>query len=103
MPTILSLYCFDDDGTVNNVPSGRTTSAVAHETSGTVYGYVSIVRDVDGRIAYKATITDPSDGRARSAVAVDAVDAVATVLRSIDAVTVGVRAVAAAIAFPFVH
>jgi len=98
----LRLYCFDDDGTVGSSPTGRTTSAVAYEQHGTVYGFVSVVRDADGALAYKATMTDGA-GAVRSAVSADAVDAVACVLRSIDAVTVGVRAVAAAIAYPWIR
>jgi hypothetical protein len=99
----LALYCFDDDGTVGPVPTGRTTSAVAREPNATIYGYVTIVRDDRGVLSYKATITDPVDGTARSATSRDAVDAVACVLRSIAGVTLGVRAVAAAIAYPFVR
>ena len=99
----LTLRCFDDDGTIGDAPTGRTTSAIAVENGGSIYGYVALTRDERGALAYRATITDPLTGVVTSAVSVDAVDAVGAVLRQLTAITEGVRLVAASIAFPFIR
>lgn len=100
---LFDLRCFDDDGSVNVAPTGRTTSAVAVDDRGTVYGYVAIDRDASGRLAYRATMTDPATGKPASAVNADAVSAVVAVAEGLSELTSAARAVASSIAFPFLH
>lgn len=101
---LIDLRCFDDDGTVNPEPSGRTVSAMATGIDGMCYGFVSVTRDASGRLAYRASVTDPTNGdRAVTATHADPVEAIVSACETMPTVTDAVRAVAGCLAYPWIN